>query len=243
MKAVIGIDAGHGGSYTGTYSYSTETDGLFEKDYTLELALLLEKRLHENGFGVIMTRRTDENPGTVIERAKMMAEGGADFALSVHFNGFGSETAKGCEIYVPYGETAAGIEARLHPVLTELFRERKPFARSSNFSSRNEIFDKKLNIETKKFDAVSDKKDYFGFIRTCWEKGISADLMEVCFLTNPEDLENYRNNKEKIAEGIAKSIVEAFGEEFVFEKDEEQPKKPKVKDFLPLAKDRLHLRE
>ena len=43
MKAVIGIDAGHGGSSTGTYSCTTKSDGLYEKDYTLELALLTEQ--------------------------------------------------------------------------------------------------------------------------------------------------------------------------------------------------------
>ena len=31
MKATIGLDAGHGGSSTGTYSVNTVKDGLFEK--------------------------------------------------------------------------------------------------------------------------------------------------------------------------------------------------------------------
>ena len=243
MKALIGIDAGHGENSTGTYSYTTETDGLFEKDYTLELALLLEKKLLANGFGVVMTRRGDINPGTVVERAKMMIDKKADFAVSIHFNGFDSRTANGCEIFVPYAETSAKIESALYPVFTKFFRERKPFARSNNFSNRNETFDKKINLETKKFDAVSDKKDYFGFIRTCWAGGISADLLEICFLTNPEDLENYRKNKEEIADGIARSIVEAFGEEYITEKEEEIPKKPKVKELLPPLDARMHLRD
>lgn len=243
MKAVIGIDAGHGGSSTGTYSFTTAQDGLFEKDHTLELALLLEKCLLRNGFGVIMTRREDKNPGTVTERAKMMIDGKADFAVSVHFNGFDSQSANGTEIFVPYGETAAGIEARLYGVLTQFFRERKPFARSNNFSNRNETFDKKLNLETKKFDAVSSNKDYFGFIRSCWADGISADLIEICFLTNPDDLENYTKNKEKIAEGIAKSIVEAFGEEYLPEKAEEIPIKKKKKKPISFSGEPLHTRE
>ena len=81
MKAVIGIDAGHGGSSSGTYSVNTVFDGIFEKDYALEQALLVEKHLVRNGFKVVMTRRSDINPGTVNERAKFCIERNCDFSL------------------------------------------------------------------------------------------------------------------------------------------------------------------
>ena len=221
MKAVIGIDAGHGGSSSGTYSVNTVFDGIFEKDYALEQALLVEKHLVRNGFKVVMTRRSDINPGTVNERAKFCIEKNCDFALSIHFNGFGTESANGTEIFVPHEENLAGIEARLFDFLGNLFRIRAPFARSSSFFDRNKIFDKKLNPKTRRFDAVSFEKDYFGFVRTCWESGVSADLLEICFLTNKKDFKNYIENREMIAENIAKSIVEAFGEEYIFEKNED----------------------
>ncbi len=224
MKAIIGIDAGHGGNSSGTYSVNTTRDGLFEKDFALEQALLIEEKLLANGFSVIMTRREDINPGTVTQRAKKMIERNVDFALSVHFNGFGTESANGTEVFVPHSETAAGIEARLHESLGGLFRKRAPFARSNSYYDRNRTFDKKLNVITKKFDAVSAEKDYFGFIRTCWEGGVSADLLEICFLTNPKDFEIYTENREKIADFIAKSIVEAFGEKYIAEKAEKIPK-------------------
>lgn len=221
MKAVIGIDAGHGGSSSGTYSVNTVFDGIFEKDYALEQALLVEKHLVRNGFKVVMTRRSDINPGTVNERAKFCIERNCDFALSIHFNGFGTESANGTEIFVPHEENLAGIEARLFDFLGNLFRIRAPFARSSSFFDRNKIFDKKLNPKTRRFEAVSSEKDYFGFVRTCWENGVSADLLEICFLTNKKDFKNYIENREMIAENIAKSIVEAFGEEYIFEKNED----------------------
>ena len=234
MKAVIGIDAGHGGSSSGTYSVNTVFDGIFEKDYALEQALLVEKHLVRNGFKVVMTRRSDINPGTVNERAKFCIERNCDFALSIHFNGFGTESANGTEIFVPHEENLAGIEARLFDFLGNLFRIRAPFARSSSFFDRNKIFDKKLNPKTRRFEAVSSEKDYFGFVRTCWESGVSADLLEICFLTNKKDFKNYIKNREKIAENIAKSIVEAFGEEYIFEKNEDLPEektiaKPRIK--------------
>ena len=230
MKAIIGIDAGHGGSSSGTYSVNTVYDGLFEKDFALEQALLVEKHLLRNGFGVIMTRRSDKNPGNVNDRAKICVNGNCDFALSIHFNGFGTESANGTEVFVPYSEKIAGIETGFYDVLGKYFKRRTPFARSNNYYNRNEIFDKKLNSEKRRFDAFSGEKDYFGFVRNCWENGISADLLEICFLTNPNDFKTYIENREEIAAGIAKSIVEGFGEEFVFEEEKEKiAAKPRIR--------------
>ena len=230
MKAIIGIDAGHGGSSSGTYSVNTVYDGLFEKDFALEQALLVEKHLLRNGFGVIMTRRSDKNPGNVNDRAKICVNGNCDFALSIHFNGFGTESANGTEVFVPYQEKIAEVETGFYNVLGKYFKRRAPFARSNNYYNRNEIFDKKLNSEKRRFDAFSGEKDYFGFVRNCWENGISADLLEICFLTNQNDFKTYIENREKIAEGIAKSIVEGFGEEFVFEEEKEKiAAKPRIR--------------
>ncbi len=232
MKAVIGIDAGHGGNSSGTYSVNTVADGLFEKDFALEQALMIEKHLVRNGFGVIMTRKSDKNPGNVSKRAMIIAKGGADFALSVHFNGFGTESAKGTEVFVPHAEKIAKIENGFYETLGKYFKRRPPFARSNSYYDRNRTFDKKLNTETKRFDAVSSEKDYFGFIRTCWENGISADLLEICFLTSPSDFKNYTENRIEIAEEIARNIIEAFGEEYIFEENGEETKpeiaKPKI---------------
>lgn len=222
-KVMIGLDAGHGGSSTGTYSVETTKDKLYEKDHSLELTKMIGERLLKNGFEVFYTRTTDVNPGTVVERAKKCLNAGCKYAVSVHFNGFGTQSANGTEVFVPYEETAAGIEAGYYTNLTQFFKERKPFARSNNYSNRNETFDKKLNVSTRKFDAVSSNKDYFGFIRTAWAGGLSADLLEVCFLTNPADFKAYIENKEAIADGIARSIVEGFGEVYSGIEEEKKP--------------------
>ena len=169
MKATIAIDAGHGGSSSGTYSVNTVSDGLFEKDFTLEQALLVEKHLLKNGFKTILTRRTDINPGNVSQRAKIAVDNGADFALSIHFNGFGTESANGTEVFVPHSEKLAGIESGFYETLGEFFKRRAPFARSNSYFDRNKTFDKKINIETRRFDAVSEEKDYFGFVVDSWD--------------------------------------------------------------------------
>ena len=169
------------------------------------------------------------NPGTVNDRAKMMVRAKADFALSIHFNGFGNESANGTEVFVPYGEKYAQIETGFKTVLAKFFKERKPFARASNFYDRNDIFDKKLNEQTKRFDAYDAQKDYFGFVRTCWESGISADLLEICFLTNPQDFKAYTEHVDEIAEGLARAIVEGFGRKFVSGGTKTEKPKPRIK--------------
>ena len=81
-----------------------------------------------------------------------------------------------------------------------------------------------MNISTRKFDAYDDQRDYFGFVRTAWEKGLSADLLEVCFLTNPQDFKTYTEKTDEIADAIARSIVEGYGEVYNgIEKPEEIP--------------------
>lgn len=207
MAVKIGLDAGHGGSSYGTSSIDKNK---YEKHFTLELCQLVKTRLEKNGFEVYMTRTTDTNPGTVSERAQMCMKAGCGYAVSIHFNGFNDKTANGCEVFVPYGEKAAGIEAGYYNYLGEFFKRRAPFARCYDYPNKTTVFDKKLNVSTRKFDAVSNKKDYFGFIRTAWAKGYSYDLLEVCFLTNLKDYNTFVANKAAIADAIARSIVEGY---------------------------------
>ena len=222
---IIGLDAGHGGSSTGTYSINTVKDGLFEKHYALELVKKVNERLIEHGFKTVLTRTTDTNPGTVNQRAKTCVAAKCNYAVSIHFNGFGTESANGTEVFVPYGEKGAGIEAGYQKYLGKFFKLRAPFARSNNYYDRNDIFDKKLNLSTRKFEAFDDQKDYFGFVRTCWEGGVSADLLEVCFLTNRKDFDTYIANVDEIADGIARAIVEGYKVEWK-PKLPEEPEKP-----------------
>lgn len=201
---------------------------------------MIDKKLCYNKFETFLTRTKDVECGNVSERAKKCAEAGCDFALSVHFNGFDDKSAKGTEVYVPYEEKVANIEVSFKKVLTSYFKERKPFARSCGPVNKNNILDKKMNSDTKRFEAFESKKDYFGFIRTAWEKGLSADLIEICFLTNQNDFDVYIKNKEEIADGLAKAIVEGFGK--TYKKEVANSPKPKINGSGKLNKNKLDLK-
>ena len=224
-KIVIGLDAGHGGSSLGTNTVRTAQDGIYEKTYALELCRMVKERLLASGFSVFMTREDDTKPGNVSERAEMCVKAGCSYAVSIHFNGSENPAAKGTEVFVPYAEVVANIESGYSRYLGEIFSKRAPFARSNDYYDRGATYDKKLNVAERTFDAATtEKKDYFGFIRTAWEKGLSADLLEVCFLTNPEDFSIYEAKKEQVATAIARAIVEGYKKTYVGEKAPEIPK-------------------
>lgn len=107
-KLCIVLDPGHGGADGGAVGAS----GTKEEALNLEVALLLEKLLKEDGADVIMTRRThedlqDDSAKTVREkkvsdmhnREKIMNESGADIFISIHMNKFTDSRYNGPQVF------------------------------------------------------------------------------------------------------------------------------------------------
>ncbi len=108
---VVALSAGHGGKDPGNMEGRRR-----EKDYTLKLAVELERQLKRAGFEVLQVRDRDryiapeERPGTANRRK-------ADLYLSLHFNCGPSSrgTAKGLETYcltLANGESTNGGQSR-----------------------------------------------------------------------------------------------------------------------------------
>lgn len=79
-KTVV-IDPGHGGKDPG----ATGCSGAYEKTTTLMIAQLLEERLMDAGYQVIMTRDKDEYIG-LEERVQIANDEMADLFISIHHN-------------------------------------------------------------------------------------------------------------------------------------------------------------
>lgn len=92
-KAIVCIDAGHGGSDVGAMH-----DGRYEKDDNLRLALAVGKILEENGIEVVYTRTKDEFV-SLEDRAKFANENNATYFVSLHRNSAESEVS-GVEIWI-----------------------------------------------------------------------------------------------------------------------------------------------
>ena len=94
-KMTIVLDAGHGGIDSGVIGIET---GVKESDINLSIVELLQKKLIESGFNVILTRKTSGGLYGVAtkgfklrdmkERKRIIEECNADIVISIHQNFF-----------------------------------------------------------------------------------------------------------------------------------------------------------
>ena len=100
LKAVIVLDAGHGGWDPG----KTGTNGVNEKELNLAVTEKLAEYLEMGGAEVILTRPSDEALGNgkqtdMAERKRIANESGADILVSIHQNAFPSAKVKGAQVF------------------------------------------------------------------------------------------------------------------------------------------------
>lgn len=108
--------------------------------------------------------------------------GAYDYVLEVHFNSFTSPKAHGTEIYVTSKEKGISVEKAILQRLSKYFKNRGIV-----------------------------RRDDLAVIRTIKNKGISSALLEVCFISNANDMKTYQANKNAIIKSVAMGIVEGFG--------------------------------
>ncbi len=182
---LVVIDAGHGGKDPGAKA----VDGTYEKNYNIDVARRLDRKLKEIGFNTIMTREEDLYT-TLQERADAANWNYADFFVSIHFNA--------------YMNKAKGIETLYYPnTPTEAY--------SINNKDIASIFQEEILKALKRPSrGVIPRPDLFVLNKT----KMPAMLMELGFLTNKEELsfikkESYR---EDAANALATSLLRYYKE-------------------------------
>lgn len=116
----IVIDPGHGGKDPGAIS-----NGLREKDVTLEIAERLAARLRKEGYEVFLTRDSDETVA-LEERTAYANRKKADLFISLHLNANRDTKARGIESYflnLTTDETAIEVAARENSTSTRSLGE------------------------------------------------------------------------------------------------------------------------
>lgn len=110
-KTVL-IDAGHGGIDAGTIGWVT---GVREDELNLAVAKYLESFLSKAGATVVMTRSDDgglydadtrsdrQKREDMTRRAQMIRDGGEDYVISIHMNGFTESDAYGAQVLYQTG--------------------------------------------------------------------------------------------------------------------------------------------
>lgn len=186
---LIVIDAGHGADMPGAI-----VDGIQEKD--IDLAIVRElKKLFDAGadetLGVYYTRLDDTNP-SYEDRARLANDIDANLFVSVHNNSY------------PASEEVNGTAV--------LYDEKKETAGNSSKRLANILREKVVHtLHSKDMGLVSG--NYVYVVRTCESP---AALVEVGFMSNPEELDNLINESyqktcaQAIYEGIMQALEEGY---------------------------------
>ncbi len=104
-KALVVIDAGHGGHDPGAM-----TGGLHEKDINLAVALKVADFLEQRGIGVILTRQQDQFI-ELEERANIANRRNADLFVSIHSDSNPDRSRRGFTVFVARGASSEAYHA------------------------------------------------------------------------------------------------------------------------------------
>ena len=104
-----------------------------------------------------------------------------DYVFEIHFNS-ATASARGTEVWVTPTESSIAVEKRIVDNLS-----------SVGFTNRGV------------------KKEYFAVISFAKNKGVSSALVEVCFISNQNDMNLYRNKFEQVCNAMVSGIADGFG--------------------------------
>ncbi|PTR85702.1 N-acetylmuramoyl-L-alanine amidase, partial [Bacillus anthracis] len=105
-----------------------------------------------------------------------------DYVLEVHFNSAANASATGVEIWVTPVETGITVEQAIVKKVSSL-----------GYANRGV------------------KREDFRVIRTVKNRGVSAALIEICFISNQGDMDRYNNNFVKVCNAIVEGVAEGYG--------------------------------
>lgn len=200
MLYTIFIDPGHGFNDPGASSQYL-TDGLTEKDMTLEFAKELVQILNDRGYYAKLTHDGQTVPKSSIddnddlfyidERAAYVNENSVDLFVSIHCDSYDSESVNGTRVYY-CNEDNEGIfsssaeSEKLTNYLVSFINEKFPSAKAAR-AYGNPFAD--AYYVTKHINAP-------------------AALVELGFITNPDDAKSILDSgwRTKMAEAIADGI-------------------------------------
>ncbi len=153
-----------------------------EADLTVELRdLIIQSLLAHNSSMVIVKDSDKDSLAQVIARINgQISE--ADILIDIHFNSSGNPKATGAEVLVKTGSEADIVK---NAVIL-----------SATIAKQLEIKDR--GVKTEK-DAARPR---IGILHGAGDRY----LLEICFISNPTDLQSYQKNKFVLANAIAEDI-------------------------------------
>lgn len=180
----IVLDAGHGGSSSGTYGTIA---GYYEKTATLDYSLIIQRKLEALGATVVMTRTTDvlpDNP-TMSSRTELARNNNTDLLLSIHMNGSQASSASGCTIHY-FNEYSYAVAKQLTDAM-------RTVEKAHGVGNRNEV--------------TVWSPFFMARVHDC-----PAVLVECGFMTNAHNMQKLvdATYKEQMTDAVVKAVVSYF---------------------------------
>jgi N-acetylmuramoyl-L-alanine amidase len=254
---IIVIDAGHGGVDPG----SIGPKGTYEKNITLSISKMLEKRINEEpGLRAIMTRTGDYyiSPN---DRPDFATKENADLLVSIHADAFTTPQPRGGSVWVLSKGRADSELGRLlerternsellgsaadvigdrdteRYFAETIFNMSMDLSRASSYDISNKVIK-----EMKKVTRMHKKIPQSASLAVLTAPETPSILVEVGFISNPQEEKNlnWRAYRQQLADSLFKSIQLFFknappeGTLWAQERDD-QPRKHKVKSGESLS--------
>lgn len=231
LKTVV-LDPGHGGKDPGAVSKDGKT---FEKTFTLDIALRLEKLIKQAHpeVKVILTRR-DDRFISLDERAQIANRNDADLFISIHINSAYSPKSSGFSTHV-LGQSSQKNRDLYKANLELVKRENSVVLLDESYNAQQSSFDpddpssyifmtmmQSAHLEQSiEFAQLINSRLKGGPISVnrgvsqdpfyvLWKTTMPAVLVELGFISNPEDLAKLKKGAER--EELAKRLLNAFEE-------------------------------
>ncbi|MGM0502221.1 MAG: N-acetylmuramoyl-L-alanine amidase family protein [Bacillota bacterium] len=185
LNKTVIIDPGHGGIDSGA-----NHESVLEKDINLSISKKLASLLEKNNIQVILTRQKDKlyndsRQDDLKHRIELTNNSNADILVSIHVNSFPSSKSFGGETY--YSKSS---------------KQGKKLASA--------IQEQLIKIQPKNYRTIKTAPYY-----VLQKSEITAVLVEVGFISNPQDRKRITNpqKQEKIAEAITTGIINYFNDD------------------------------
>lgn len=223
---IVVLDAGHGGVDTGTFA-GTGKKKVLEKTITLAIVLRMEKVLNDPKYTaplgrpvkVLLTRRTDKNV-SLEARSEMARKEKADLFVSIHVNSDATHTVQGLETYF-LNNTDSESNSKLEQIEN---RTSKKYANNKSLLLRSVAADAVNDVSREAAKVIhtsladhlrsedipfKDRGVKQAMLYVLLDTQVPAVLIEAFYLSHKKDLEliNEPDNRQKVAEGIAKGIL------------------------------------
>lgn len=229
-RAVVMLDAGHGGPDPGSLGTTLEGRRVAEKELTLSTTLAAASLLRDRGFTVVLSRSTDDLSSTIkagdvqngslttaasqndlLNRVRCANLARADALVSIHFNAFDDPSVTGSETLYDVDRPLAprsralarSLQTGIHAGLAALGRP-SPDRGIVDDSSGGEAVGGHLVLLAPRIPGYVDEPSM-----------MPGALVEPLFLTNPDDLTAVASARgvATLADAISGGVEEYLDEE------------------------------